>query len=346
MTACACQTATMPVPRFQVVPAVYVILLREGPSGPEVLLQQRRDTGYMDRWWACGAAGHVEAGESVLEAAVREAREELDVVLDPAALEPLTTLHRHIALSSPLEERYDSFVVARRWEGEPRLMEPEKAHAMVWAPLHDITENVVPHEAEVLRMLADAEAGGEPVPALLERGFDQSLTLVVARGTNGAIGRDGQMPWHLPEDLRHFQRTTRGGTLIMGRKTFESIGRPLPGRTTIVLTRDAGWQAGGPASHGDPEGGPLFPQVLVARTWAEALLMAGDREVFVLGGSAVFADALPVADRLVVTEVDQAPEDADTFFPEIGPQFEPVSRTPGEGFTIVEYRRVPSASGD
>ena len=110
----------MTVHVFSLVPAAYVILLREGGRGPEVLLQLRRGTGYMDGHWACGAAGHVEAGESVLDAAVREAREEIGVVVDPRALEPLTAMHRSNDVGgAALEQRVDFFFALRRWEGEP-----------------------------------------------------------------------------------------------------------------------------------------------------------------------------------------------------------------------------------
>lgn len=334
----------MPSPRFQVVPSTYVVMLRDGARGPEVLLQLRRGTGYMDGWWACAAAGHVEAGESALQAGVREAREELGIEVDPADLHPLTALHRHIALASPLEERLDVFVLARAWSGEPRLMEADKAADLRWWPLADLPERTVPHEAQALAMLGTAPTVAEldlaAVPAVSARGFDQSLTLVVAVGENRAIGRDGQLPWHLPGDLQHFKDTTMGGAMVMGRRTFESIGRPLPGRTTIVMTSDPHWLPGGPIDPCEREAGPRFPQVLVARSWAEALLMAGDREVFVVGGEGVFRDALPRATRLVVTEVRQAPQDADTFFPEIGPEWQETSRAPGEGYDVVEYHRA------
>ncbi|WP_374929937.1 dihydrofolate reductase [Kytococcus sedentarius] len=342
----------MPTPRFQVVPSAYVILLREAPGDPattEVLLQLRRGTGYMDGWWACGAAGHVEPGESVLAAAQREATEELDITIAAEDLQPLTTLHRHIALTSPLEERYDTFVTARTWTGEPSLQEADKAEDLRWWPLADLPARTVPHEAQVLQALSDAvspapaaaspAAAPSPVPAVMTRGFDQTLTLVVAVGRNGAIGRDGDLPWHLPGDLAHFKATTMGGTMVMGRRTFESFPGPLPGRRHVVMTSDRGWLPGGPAVAGDPASGPRFDEVLVAHSWAEALLMAGDGEVFVVGGAGVFAEALPVAQRLVLTEVDQAPQDADTFFPDRGPGWVEFSRTPGEGYDIVEYRR-------
>lgn len=128
-----------------------------------------------------------------------------------------------------------------------------------------------------------------------------ALTLVAAMGRNRVIGRDGDMPWHFSEDLKHFKRTTIGGVMIMGRKTFDSIGRPLPGRRSIVITRSADW------SH---EG------VEVVHSLDEALMLAGtEAPVFVVGGGEIYAQALPLATRLVLTEIDDAPE-GDTYFPD------------------------------
>ena len=118
------------------------------------------------------------------------------------------------------------------------------------------------------------------------------------------IGANGTLPWHLPADLRRFREVTMGHHLVMGRTTFESIGRPLPGRTSIVLSRD-------PATS--------FPGAMVAHSLDEAIgLAAGDPEVFVIGGEQVFRAALPIADRILLTEIrlDVA---GDTVFPELAP---------------------------
>jgi len=130
------------------------------------------------------------------------------------------------------------------------------------------------------------------------------LNLIVARARNGVIGRGGTLPWHLPEDLRHFKRTTFGHPIVMGRRTWQSIGRALPGRRSIVLTRNPRWSA---------------PGCETAASLAQALAMCeGAAEVFVIGGAAVFAEALPQAQRLFVTEID-ADFEGDTFFPPIDP---------------------------
>ncbi|MBO9520274.1 MAG: dihydrofolate reductase [Nocardioidaceae bacterium] len=125
-----------------------------------------------------------------------------------------------------------------------------------------------------------------------------TVTLVAAVADNGVIGADGDIPWRIPADFAHFKALTLGGVLVMGRATYNSIGRPLPGRTTIVLTRDPTWTAEG---------------VRTARTLDEALeLAAGD--VFIAGGSAVYAAALPIATHQVLTEVHASPA-GDTLYP-------------------------------
>lgn len=156
-----------------------------------------------------------------------------------------------------------------------------------------------------------------------------TVTLVVAMGANGVIGVDGGLPWRLPEDLAHFKQLTMGHPMIMGRTTFESIGRPLPGRTTIVLTRDPAWSGDG---------------VEVAATLESALKRAHelDDEVFVVGGAQVYAEALAagVVDLMCVTRVAAAPE-GDTFFPTIDWElWREVGRIPHAGdpsFEIVTY---------
>ncbi len=151
------------------------------------------------------------------------------------------------------------------------------------------------------------------------------ITLIAALGTNGVIGRDGQMPWHLPEDLAHFKATTMGHPLLMGRATFDTIGRALPGRRTIVITRNPDWQ------HADVEAAHSFPDALT--------LVGPADEVFVAGGGQVYAEAMPWAHRMVLTEVDEAPA-GDTVFPAWDrSRWQEVERSPHEGFDIAVYER-------
>ncbi len=132
------------------------------------------------------------------------------------------------------------------------------------------------------------------------------VSAIVAVSANHAIGRENDLPWYLPEDLKFFKRTTMGKPVLMGRKTFESLGKPLPGRLNIVLSTQTDLQL--------PEG------VVLCHTLEEGmkrLKKEGGEEVFVIGGGKVFAEAMPLFDRLYVTKVDMIVENADAFFPEI-----------------------------
>lgn len=151
-------------------------------------------------------------------------------------------------------------------------------------------------------------------------GTQHRLTLVAAVADNGVIGADGSIPWRIPADFAHFKALTLGHVLVMGRATYESIGRPLPGRTTIVLTRDPSWSAEG---------------VVVATTLDSALELAAgiDDEVFVVGGASVYAEALPVADAQVLTEVHLSPQ-GDTYYPDF------------DRVAWIEERREPHLDGE
>lgn len=129
------------------------------------------------------------------------------------------------------------------------------------------------------------------------------LFLIYARARNGVIGMDGQLPWHIPADLKHFKAFTLGKPMIMGRKTFESFPKPLPGRRHIVLTRDAGWQA---------EGAEVVHSVAEAIETAQRSHENG--EVAVIGGAEIYALFLPLAKRVELTEV-HADYDGDTYMP-------------------------------
>lgn len=162
------------------------------------------------------------------------------------------------------------------------------------------------------------------------------ITLVVARARNGVIGNNGALPWHLPADLKRFKAITVGKPVVMGRKTFESIGRPLPGRHNIVLTRQAGWTADG---------------VTVVPNLAEAVAAAGldprsRGDIMIIGGAEIYALALPVATRIELTEVDAEPA-GDTRLPPFDPaRWQEVARVthpaeegrPGHAFVTLERR--------
>ncbi len=171
------------------------------------------------------------------------------------------------------------------------------------------------------------------------RGFMEKV-IIVAIADNGAIGKDNSLLWHISEDLKFFKRTTSGCPVIMGRKTFESIGRPLPKRTNIVISR--GFEA--------PEGVEVVSSLDEA--YAAALASVGDSAAdegrcFILGGGQVYARALPTVDRLIITHVHAVIEDADTFFPPIDPLVWKVSDRSGlmadpetgYEFEFVEYEK-------
>ena len=168
------------------------------------------------------------------------------------------------------------------------------------------------------------------------------VTLVVASARNGVIGRDNTLPWRLPEDLKHFKATTLGHAMVMGRRTFESIGRALPGRRTIVVTRDPAWR------HDGCERAESLEQAIALAGTAGADASIATDEVFVVGGAELFAGALPIADRIVLTEI-AVDVDGDTFFPAPDParwrvasRREAVSSN-GLAFAIVDYHRADDA---
>jgi 8-oxo-dGTP pyrophosphatase MutT (NUDIX family) len=150
---------------FSVVPAVYVFLLRRSRAGRDVLLSLRQGTGYMDGHWAAAVAGHVEKGETVVEAAQREAFEEAGI--RDLVLEPWCTMQRTGGTGLPVDERVDYFFTCSAWSGKPSLAEPEKAAAQRWFPLSDLPTPVVPHEAQVL-----ASVLARSTPAIVSFGFD------------------------------------------------------------------------------------------------------------------------------------------------------------------------------
>lgn len=157
-----------------------------------------------------------------------------------------------------------------------------------------------------------------------------SLVLIAAVARNGVIGRDNDLVWRDRDDLQRFKRLTLGHVLVMGRQTYDSIGRPLPGRTTIVVTRQPDWSA---------------PGVTVAHSFDEALKLAEDaspdKDVYVAGGGEIYRLALPLADRLELTEID-ADLDGDTVFPAYDQSaWTEVSREHRDDYRWATYARRP-----
>jgi dihydrofolate reductase len=159
-----------------------------------------------------------------------------------------------------------------------------------------------------------------------------TVSLIVAFDENRLIGRDNTLPWHLPADLKHFKQLTMGHHMIMGRKTFESIGKALPGRTSVVITSNPHWAAPDAIS---------TPDLKLALEVCE-----GEKEVFIIGGAQVFNASMQIANRLLITRIHHAFE-GDTWFPEINEnEWEIVAteshkkddRNPWD-YTFIEYRR-------
>ncbi|MFV0280743.1 MAG: dihydrofolate reductase [Rhodoblastus sp.] len=139
----------------------------------------------------------------------------------------------------------------------------------------------------------------------------EKIVLIVAAARNGAIGAKGGLPWRLPSDLKRFRETTWGRPMIMGRKTWDSIGKPLPGRETIVVTRDPTFTAPGAHVVGDVDSALALG--------AERAKAMGAAEIMVVGGAEIYRATLERADRIVLTEVDLAPE-GDAFLPTLAPE--------------------------
>ncbi len=158
------------------------------------------------------------------------------------------------------------------------------------------------------------------------------VTLIAAMGVNRAIGLGGEMPWHLPGELKHFKQTTMGKTIVMGRKTWESIGRVLPGRQNIVVTRNQDYLAEG---------------CEVVLSLGQALAIADSNEVMVIGGGELYRQALPHARKMILTRVECEPA-ADTWFPEwvesewrmISSRSEPAYERNQYAFQVEEWERV------
>ena len=162
---------------------------------------------------------------------------------------------------------------------------------------------------------------------------EQRVVLVAAHARNRVIGDGGRIPWHLPHDFAHFKRETLGHTLVMGRRTWDSIGRPLPGRATVVVTRDESFDPG-------------FDDVRVAHSLEDAFALAAELpgDVMVAGGGEIYALALPYATHQVLTEVDLEPS-GDAYYPEYAvDEWVEVRREAAEGCEFVWLERAGAAA--
>ena len=166
------------------------------------------------------------------------------------------------------------------------------------------------------------------------------INLIWAQAHNRIIGNKGSMPWHLPEDLAHLKRTTLGCPIIMGRKTWDSLPpqfRPLPGRTNVVITRQADWRENGALSANN------LHEALSICEHMNIILDPSPEQVWVIGGAQIYAEALPFAKRVIVTEID-CDFEGDAFAPQLGADWEETAREAhvsktGLGFSFVTYAR-------
>jgi dihydrofolate reductase len=155
------------------------------------------------------------------------------------------------------------------------------------------------------------------------------ITLIAAMTPERVLGRDGDMPWELPEDLQHFKKTTSDGAVVMGRKTFESFahGRPLPNRLNVILSRSA---------EDNIEGAKVVHSLEEAIEYCRE--KGYSEEIFIIGGGSVYKQAIEIGTKMILSEIHEEFE-GDTYFPEFGEEWKEVSRDKREGFDIVTYRK-------
>lgn len=151
------------------------------------------------------------------------------------------------------------------------------------------------------------------------------ISLIVAKSENNVIGKNGELPWYIPEDLQHFKKLTQGNTVIMGRKTYQSIGKSLPNRTNIVITRDRKFNC---------------KDCIVVNTIKEAIRKSDrDKEIFIIGGGEIYKKSIIFADKIYLTQIHQT-IDGDTYFPEIDISiWEEIERENNEGYSFLTYKR-------
>jgi dihydrofolate reductase len=152
------------------------------------------------------------------------------------------------------------------------------------------------------------------------------ISIICAVAKNRAIGRNNQLLWHLPDDLKHFKKITTGHTVIMGQKTYESIGQPLPNRKNIVVTRDKDFQADG---------------CVICHSLEDVLKKnkASAEEVFIIGGGEIYRQSFPFADKLYITLVDDEPNEADTFFPDYS-EFSQIASSEEQEHNGIKYKFI------
>jgi dihydrofolate reductase len=148
------------------------------------------------------------------------------------------------------------------------------------------------------------------------------ISIIVAVSENGVIGKEGKLPWYIPEDLKHFKQLTSGNVVIMGRKTYESIGKPLPNRLNIVITR---------------EKNSVIDGCITVNSIKDAIRKAGtDKEIFIIGGGEIYKKSLKFADKVYLTKIHQTIE-GDTHFPTLSDKWKEINREDKNGYSFITY---------
>lgn len=148
------------------------------------------------------------------------------------------------------------------------------------------------------------------------------ISIIAAVSSNGVIGKEGKLPWYIPEDLKHFKKLTSGNVVIMGRKTYESIGKPLPNRVNIVITRDKN---------------KIINGCITVNSIEEAIRKAGnDKQIFIIGGGEIYKKSLNFANKIYLTKVHQNIE-GDTYFPTLNENWKEIRREDKKGYSFITY---------
>lgn len=278
------------------IPTIGVVVFRESDPSQVCLAEHLPGAKHRTGSWGL-LSGKIEPGETPVEAAVREMREESGLIGKEEDMVFVKQFRASIEQKDGVKDFVWDVYWCRLYTGELRESDETKPH---WIPIETIgaLKGLLPNIKNALDTVLAVREEQRPMP----KHPRISMIAAIAR-ENRAIGKDNRLLWHIPEDFKHFKDTTSGHAIIMGENTFRSIGKPLPNRTNIVLSQ---------ATTFAPEG------VVVVRSIDEALDAAKQfeaEEVFVCGGASIYRQFLPMADRLYLTLVEGDFE-ADTFFPD------------------------------
>jgi len=278
--------------RFATRTAVYIILKKDD----KFLMFRRKNTGWYDGFYNL-PCGHIDGRETLIEAAIRETKEEVGVDIKEKNLQFVHLVHRRSDGNDGYFEYTEAYFAVDKWSGKPQITEVEHGEALEWFDINELPKNTLPYTREALINIKNKSLYSQ---AGWKKNF--KISLIAAIGKNRELGKNNQLLWNLPEDLKHFKEKTLGQSCIMGQRTFDSIGKPLPGRLNVVLSQDPKFK---------PKG------VVVCNSIEQALARASNYcdEVFIIGGASIYAQFIDRADKLYLTLVD-SDFDADVYFPE------------------------------